>query len=173
MSTINEMPSIIRVPLPSGQWSIQRAQPDDLAAVRALLQSADLPHDDLTPAHLEHFLVARAGDALCGVVGLEPYGTVALLRSLAVAREWRNQGLGARLTDAIERRACQNGVRVLYLLTTTAADYFQARGYAPIERDALPTAIQQTDEAARLCPASATCIRLRLQTADGGPQTDA
>ena len=34
-------------------------RPDDLGAVRNLLRNDDLPDDDLTPDHLEHFLVAR------------------------------------------------------------------------------------------------------------------
>lgn len=148
---------------------IRSAEPEDLDAVRALLDACDLPHDDLTPARLDHFLVARDG-ALRGVVGLEVCGGVALLRSLAVSPDARNDGLGAHLVDAIEQRARENGLRALYLLTTTAADYFQARGYERIARDALPEAIQQTEEAARLCPSSATCMRKALSTADDRPR---
>lgn len=150
---------------------IQRAQPGDLDAIRELLRSFDLPHEDLTPAHLDHFLVARNGDTISGVVGLEPGNDGALLRSLVVAPDARHEGLGTRLVKAIEQRARDDGLRTLYLLTTTAADYFRARGYTQIERDALPEAIQQTDEAARLCPASATCMQKSLSTADSGPQT--
>lgn len=149
--------------------TIQHATPSNIEAVRGLLQSVGLPHDDLTPAHLAHFLVARDGDSLCGVVGLEPRGDAALLRSLAVAKRCRNEGLGTRLTDAIERRARRENVCDLYLLTTTAADYFQGRGYDLIDRDALPPSIQQTEEASRLCPASATCMHTEL---DGPDQND-
>jgi len=138
---------------------IRAAVPEDLDAVQALLDTVELPHGDLTADHLQHFLVAREGEALKGVVGLEPCGTAALLRSLAVAPEHRNDGLGARLVDAIERRARDAEIHTLYLLTTTAADYFDSRGYEYIDRDALPAPIQQTEEAARLCPASATCMR--------------
>jgi protease I len=35
-------------------------------------------------------------------VGLEPCGTAALLRSLAVVPEHRNEGVGGRLVDAVE-----------------------------------------------------------------------
>lgn len=149
--------------------TIQPASPDDLDILRDLLRTVGLPHEDLTPAHLEHFLVAHDGEALCGVVGLEPCGEAALLRSLVVAPECRNDGLGNRLVEAVERHARQDSIRTLYLLTTTAADYFEARGYGRIDRDALPEAIQQTEEAARLCPASATCMRKTLSTADDGP----
>jgi len=144
--------------------TIQPAVPDDLEPVRALLQTVGLPHDDLTQAHLDCFLVARDEDRLRGGVGLEPHDDVALLRSLAVLPDARGQGLGTRLVEAIEQRARQEGIRTLYLLTTTAASYFQGRGYDPIERDALPTAIQQTEEAARLCPSSAVCMRKTMRT---------
>lgn len=145
---------------------IRPATPDDLDAVRALLREVGLPTDDLTPAHLEHFLVAHDEDALRGVVGLEPCDDVALLRSLAVAPVDRGQGLGARLVETIERRAHRDGLRGLYLLTTTAADYFRTCGYEAIDRERLPAAIQATEEAARLCPASATCMRKILRTTD-------
>jgi amino-acid N-acetyltransferase len=123
------------------------------------LETCGLPHDDLTPSHLKQFFVARDEAGVVGTVGLEPCGTAALLRSLAVAPEHRNDGLGARLVDAVERHAQDEGLHTLYLLTTTAADYFDSRGYEYIDRDALPAPIQQTEEAARLCPASATCMR--------------
>lgn len=145
--------------------TIQTATPDDLDTLRDLLKITDLPHDDLTPAHLEDFLLARDGDALCGTVGLEPKGETGLLRSLAVAEEWRGQGLGSRLVEAIERHAQQDGVSTLYLLTTTAAGYFEGFGYERMDRDALPASIQETEEATRLCPSSATCMRKDLSTA--------
>lgn len=149
--------------------SVSPATPDDLDAVRSLLQEAGLPADDLTPAHLDHFLVTYNGKDLCGVVGLEPRGNAALLRSLAVAPNVRGEGLGTRLVDAIEERAQEEGIRTLYLLTTTAADYFRARGYTDIARDALPESIQSTEEVARLCPASATCMKKTLWTTDASP----
>lgn len=148
--------------------TIQPAAPDDIDAVRALLQTVGLPHEDLTPAHLNHFLVARDGTRLCGAVGTEPCGDVALLRSLAVRPACRHAGLGGRLVDAVEERARQQGIRTLYLLTTTAADYFENRGYEHADRDALPEPIRQTEEAARLCPSSATCMRRELAAANDG-----
>ncbi len=140
---------------------IYSATPGDLDAVQLLLREAGLPTEDLTPVHLDHFIVAR-NETLCGVVGLEPFGDVALLRSLAVAPEHRNEGLGARLLNAMERRAHEDGIRTLYLLTTSAADYFRRREYEQIPRNALPSSVQQTDEVARLCPEHATCMKKSL-----------
>lgn len=148
--------------------TIRSAQRSDLDSIQTLLDVCELPHEDLAPAHLDHFLVARDGPDVVGTVGLESCGDAALLRSLAVTPEYRSEGLGGRLVDAVEEKARQQEFRSLYLLTTTAADYFRARGYERIDRDALPEAIQQTEEAARLCPSSATCMRKDLSTADDG-----
>lgn len=141
---------------------MQRAQSTDLPAIQDLLQSCGLPYEDLGPAALEHVLVCREEDALRGVVGVEPYEHVALLRSLAVISDCRNEGVGTRLVRAIEQRARQQRIHTLYLLTTTAAEYFQQHGYEHVDREALPDSIQQTEEATRLCPSSATCMRKTL-----------
>jgi len=141
---------------------LKRADRSDLEAIQHLLSTLDLPHTDLTPSHLENFFVCRDGDEIVGVVGLELYDTVGLLRSLAVRPAHRNRGIGAGLTERIEGYADQNGVDEIYLLTTTASDYFGRQQYETIDRDELPQAIQETDEAAQLCPASATCMRKHL-----------
>lgn len=142
--------------------TIRQAQPTDLDAIQGLLDACELPHHDLTSAHLDHFLVARDEERLHGVVGLEPCGDVALLRSLAVVPDGRDEGLGTRLVETVEQVATDDGIRTLYLLTTTAAKYFQAHGYEQLDRAALPEAIRQTEEATRLCPASAVCMRKAL-----------
>ncbi len=146
---------------------IRRATPDALDAIKQLLSHLDLPHSDLTPAHLEHFFVCREDDDIAGVVGLELYGTTALLRSLAVRPQYRNRGIGARLTETIEQYGRRSGAREMYLLTTTAADYFGRRDYEVIERDELPTEIQETEEATRLCPSSAVCMCKNLRAPEG------
>ena len=157
----------------SAPRSLRPAHPDELDAIRALLRACDLPHDDLTPEHLSHFFVAAGGASLRGCVGLEPGDDAALLRSLAVRPGARGQELGGRLLTAAERRARQMGLRALYLLTTTAAGYFERHGYVRVERDALTPALQKTEEAARLCPASATCMRKRLAAKrDGLAESD-
>ncbi|MGH8808309.1 MAG: arsenic resistance N-acetyltransferase ArsN2, partial [Noviherbaspirillum sp.] len=91
-------------------------------------------------------------------VGLEVCGPDALLRSLAVAHMHRGGGFGARMTSAIEEHARQQGITRLYLLTTTAADFFERDAYQPIDRAGAPPAIQATSQFSTLCPASSTCL---------------
>lgn len=122
--------------------------------VKELLASAQLPTIDITPEHLEHFFGAWADSSLEGVVGVELFGSVALLRSLAVAASKRGFGLGAKLLARAEQYAAEKGVRSMFLLTTTAGSYFEKRGYSLLLREAAPEAIQKTAEFASICPAS-------------------
>lgn len=141
------------------EFTIASCKRHEVPAVVALLAAADLPVDDLDDELLAGFLVAR-GEAggLAGVVGLQAYGPDGLLRSLVVAPSARGTGLGERLVAAVEERARRHGVRTLYLLTTTAAEYFLRLGYLAGERSAAPPAISATGEFAALCPASATML---------------
>lgn len=127
-------------------------------AVKELLASALLPTADITPDHMENFFGAWSGSALEGVVGIEPYGTVALLRSLAVAAPRRDSGVGSRLLAQAEQYATEKGVHSMFLLTTTAESYFGKRGYSITSRDAIPEAIRNTKEFASICPGSAVLM---------------
>ncbi|WP_420456922.1 arsenic resistance N-acetyltransferase ArsN2 [Rubrivirga sp.] len=130
----------------------------DWPALRDLLSASDLPTRDLSASDAGRFLVLRAGNAVVGCVAVEPYGDAGLLRSLAVAPELRGLGLGDRLVDAAEATARTGGLGSLVLLTTTAAGFFQARGYAPLDRADAPPAIRQSSEFTATCPASAACL---------------
>jgi amino-acid N-acetyltransferase len=134
----------------------------DPVAVRNLLAAAGLPTADLTAAPLADFWGCHEGTTLIGVVGLEVYGAVALLRSLAVAPDGQGRGLGSALLAHAERAARQRGVQALYLLTTTAEAFFVQRGYVRIPREAAPPILRQTAEFAALCPVSAACLTKAL-----------
>jgi amino-acid N-acetyltransferase len=138
------------------------AQPADLPAIRALLAASGLPGEDLTSAHLVSFWVRRDTAGLAGVVGLEPRGRTALLRSLAVRSDTRGGGLGTDLLSHAESQATALGVDAVYLLTTTAERFFAAHGYAVTSRETAPPAIQATTEFAELCPSNSVCMTKRL-----------
>ena len=133
-----------------------------LATVKALLESARLPVEDLTESHCEHFFFAGDAGAPTGIVGLELYGDVALLRSLVVSPQQRNAGLGEALLGHAEHMARGAGVRAIYLLTTTAEPFFLARGYVRAPRDCAPAAIRSTREFAGICPASSAFMTRTL-----------
>jgi amino-acid N-acetyltransferase len=125
-----------------------------LQAAARLLEQAELPTADLTEAHCESFFFAGSPSQPTGLVGLEIFGDVALLRSLVVTPERRGTGEGSALLEHAENAARARGVRALYLLTTTAERFFAKHGYARAPREAAPPAIRATREFAGICPAS-------------------
>ena len=136
----------------------------DMSHVRRLLEAAGLPVEDLPEpeastgaVHGDGLLLFGLGgpSLLKGVVGLEVYGTCALLRSLAVDPDARGAGLGSILVAHVEREAVRRGVDDIYLLTLTAESFFAARGYEVIPRDQAPDPIRNTTEFSGLCPDSA------------------
>jgi hypothetical protein len=54
------------------------------------------------------------------------------------------------------------GVTDVYLLTTTAAEFFPRLGFARIARDAAPRVVQTSTEFQSACPASAAAMHVRL-----------
>ena len=121
----------------------------------ALLGACDLPTSDLEPHHFDHFLGCGTADELLGIIGVEIFSSVALLRSLAVAEKARGTGCGKALVTAIENYARERNIQELYLLTTTAKDFFIHLGYSIADRNAAPDDIRHTREFSGICPGSA------------------
>jgi amino-acid N-acetyltransferase len=132
------------------------------SAVTRILGEAGLPYSDLTDAHLEHFFGCGSISAPEGIVGLELYESVALLRSLAVSSKCRGRGCGTALVAQAELFAQSQGAEEIYLLTSTAERFFERLGYARVLREAAPGAIQQTQEFSALCPSSSAFMVKRL-----------
>jgi amino-acid N-acetyltransferase len=139
--------------------TVSGVRAEDREAVLALIDACGLHTEDLTAPMLRDFLVARKGGNLAGAVGIEIYGGDALLRSLAVSEKYRGQGVGRKLADSVEKAARACGVKTLYLLTLTAEDFFEGRGYEKIDRDRAPERVRATAEFSRFCPSSAVCMR--------------
>jgi amino-acid N-acetyltransferase len=135
---------------------------DRLAEIKQLLSACELPTADILPSKSMLFFGRRSEAKLVGVVGLEVYGQVALLRSLAVDPKHRKHGLGRSLVDFAEAHATTLGVESLYLLTTTADAFFSRLGYSPVSRGEAPSSIKITSQFSGLCPASSIFMSKHL-----------
>jgi L-amino acid N-acyltransferase YncA len=144
--------------------SIEAARPSDLVAVLALLARVDLPQEGLTD-HLSTTVVVREAHQVMGCAALEVYGTVALLRSVAVDPARRFCGLGQQLVKAQREEARRRGIQEVYLLTETASDYFSRLGFRLIDRSAVAPAIHASLEWTSACSASAQAMVLQMETA--------
>jgi amino-acid N-acetyltransferase len=137
------------------------ATPADLPAIETLLKASALPVDGVREA-LPGFVVADAGADIVGVAGLEVCCDNALLRSVAVAADWRSRGVGRDLVNRVIADAESRGIHGLYLLTTTADRYFPSFGFSTIARADAPDDIRETGEFKYLCAASSTVMKKAL-----------
>lgn len=131
-------------------------------AVCRLLGEAKLPAADLTRRHIEHFFGCGVEQAPRGAVGVELHGGEALLRSLVVDPQARGRGCATALVARAERHAREQGARRIYLLTTTAADFFARLGYKRVERNGAPESIRATSEFSSLCPVTSVLMMKEL-----------
>lgn len=145
--------------------SVEQGEDRALDEVLALLRSNDLPTADVR-ANAESIYRAYSDGEFVGIGGVEIHGQNGLLRSVVVRESKRGRGYGVAICDALESRALSNGVDALYLLTTTASEFFTRRGYETVDRGAVPEAIGRTTEFSDLCPATATCMRKDLTEKD-------
>jgi amino-acid N-acetyltransferase len=137
---------------------VRAATEADYQAVGALLEASSLPLAGV-PSTLADFYVAEAQRRVVGAVGLELYGTDALLRSAVIDPVTRGSGIGRALVERALDHARERGVRAVYLLTTTAERYFPRFGFDRITRQEVPDAVQASVEFREACPASAVVMR--------------
>ena len=145
----------------SPEW--RAATEADGCDIRELLGLSALPTADIESSRPE-FIVAREGSQLVAVGGLQRFGKVGLLRSVAVRVGWRGTGLGQAVVKRLEQHARMAGVTELVLLTETAREFFESQGYEAIDRRAAPSAVQGSEEFKALCPQSAACMLKRLES---------
>jgi N-acetylglutamate synthase-like GNAT family acetyltransferase len=143
---------------------IRNAKESDISAVESLLSASDLPLDGVRE-NFSSFVVAENEDGVAGVVGLEKFGSVALLRSAVVAPEHRGGGIGRQLVEQLLERADEAGIDELYLLTTTAENYFPRFGFTRTTRSAVPDAVKESAEFRGACPDTAVVMTRRVAKA--------
>jgi amino-acid N-acetyltransferase len=122
-----------------------------------LLKKNNLPTEDISEA--TSLFVVEEDNSVIGTIALEYAGPEGLLRSLAVAEEHRQNGVGGELVSFIEAYGKRQGIKNLYLLTTTAEKFFAKRGYAVVERSSVSPFIQNSSEFASVCPSTAVVMK--------------
>lgn len=127
--------------------------------MRDLLHQNDLP-DDGVDDHLQHFVIATENERRVGAGGMEVYGQYGLLRSVAIDEAHQGKELGTALCHRLMEDAETWGVTEVYLLTTTAARFFEKLGFSLEQRENAPKVIQETEEFTSLCPSSTACMRM-------------
>jgi amino-acid N-acetyltransferase len=140
--------------------NIVPASQNSFSAAIELLKKNNLPTEDINPG--TQLFVVEEGDNVIATVAVEYDYNDALLRSLSVSEEKRSSGIGAELVDFIEDYVRKQGVRTIYILTTTAAGFFSRRGYTLIDRSNVPPFINDTKEYSVICASSSTLMKKKL-----------
>jgi N-acetylglutamate synthase-like GNAT family acetyltransferase len=130
--------------------------------LRAALTGAKLPVDDIGEDDVLFWRFETRDGVPAGFGGLEVHGEDALLRSVVTLPQLRRIGVGRAIVQAIELEARLRKCRAIYLLTASEAAFFTALGYAAIDRERSPKAIQNSRQFASLCPDTATLMRKTL-----------
>lgn len=141
---------------PSASVTLTRATGATISSVVALLERAGLPTQDVRKMSGCLYL-ALSDSQRVGTGGVERHGTNGPLRSVVVERAHRGVGVGTAICDQLVATARADGITTLYLLTTTAAEFFAARGYQQVDRERVPAPIRETTQFAQLCPSTAVC----------------
>jgi len=145
-----------------GPLNIRLAEQSDWAQITQLLQDSNLPTVG-AQEHLPNFVTAWRGSVLVGCAGLENYGTVGLLRSVAVKPAERGIGLGQTLTQRMLTQAKEKGLDQVLLLTETAQEFFPRFGFQVINRTAVPIEATESAEFKGACCESAVVMALSLK----------
>jgi amino-acid N-acetyltransferase len=140
---------------------VRPARAADRETVERLLVAADLPTAGVAD-HFSEFVVATTAEGIVGAAGVERYGACGLLRSLVVDDAARGRGLGQLLTMRALDRANGAGVERVFLLTTTAAPYFERFGFRRTTREAIPDDVRASAELQGACPESAVVMERNL-----------
>jgi N-acetylglutamate synthase-like GNAT family acetyltransferase len=141
------------------------ARPHDLQGALDLLRRCDLPDHGVAERFGHYFVIREDDGRVVGVAGLEVHGENGLLRSLAVEADYRDQGLGAALVSAAKERAEKLDLRAVYLLTTTAREFFAGHGFTDTARTEAPTGIRESWEFVAGCPTTAVLMKRALARA--------
>jgi amino-acid N-acetyltransferase len=119
------------------------ATPADKNQIRRLLSECELPTLYIH-RHLKSFMVAKEGKKIVGVIGVEVYGRVGLLRSMCVDQAYRGQGIAKMLYAKILVYAQMRRISRLYVFTWDAEKFASKLGFHKIDKKRIPKSIRST-----------------------------
>lgn len=144
------------------ELNIQTFEPNALTTVTEFLTTYNLPVSDLTEDNIQLFL-AYDEEELIATIGLEKHENTGLLRSLAVKENYRNLGVADKMMKGFFAVCKSQEISDVYLLTTTAENYFMKKGFLQVDRKSVPSAIRQSREFRSICPASAVAMHRKVE----------
>ncbi len=147
------------------QTRYRTATDSDLQRIKRFVKDNGLPELGVDQ-WVRNFVIAETQDGfLIGVAGLEIYGKSGLLRSVAVDKRHRRQGLGRGLVECIVENAKGRGIASLYLLTEDASAYFKRLGFEIVDRGGIDEAVKASVEFTQICKSATAMHRAIIRNA--------
>ena len=143
--------------MPSTQ--LRPATREDLPRIKEFLRENGLPEVGVDGCVENFIIVESEGGSWIGVAGMELYGESGLLRSVAVDKQSRGQGLGRILVNTILQNARDRGIKTVYLLTEDAGNYFEHLGFQTVDRKDVDHIVTRSLEFTEACPECALVMR--------------
>jgi amino-acid N-acetyltransferase len=157
-----DIPIVPELYIPESTVSYKIAGEEHVETIVQLLKTNNLPVKDLATGQ-RIFLIALSEGETVGCVAVEIYGVAGLLRSLAVDSNFRGKGIGQKLVAAAETWCRNNGLKSLYLLTTTAVGFFSKINWQNTGRTSVPESIARSGEFTSVCPSTAVCMMKKIE----------
>lgn len=118
-------------------------------------------------ASIGDWIVAEDGGRVIGVGALVEMGpTLSEVRSLAVAPEYRNNGIGASIVDALVDEARARGIPTVFALTR-AVLFFEKRGFIITDKENFPEKVWRD---CSICPVRLACDEVAMVLSVTGQQ---
>jgi amino-acid N-acetyltransferase len=137
---------------------IRSANIDDLATAREILNLCDLPLEGLEDQFGDNYCIVELEDEIVGLGGIEKYGSLGLIRSVAVKPGVQRKQIGTAIVKERLAWARRAGLSGIYLLTTTADQFFVKLGFIVIRREDVAPEIKESSEYSTVCPDSAVVM---------------
>ena len=138
------------------------AEGEGLQLVSKVLEKEALCYDDLNQFNGEIVEVYDEIGDLNGFYGLEICHEDVILRSVVILQSFRKKGLGHKIVDHAIQNATRKNLKTMYLLTTTAENFFAKIGFEVTDRSQVPSSVAATNEFENFCPSTAVCMKLSL-----------
>jgi N-acetylglutamate synthase-like GNAT family acetyltransferase len=125
-----------------------RSSPADIPDLTAFLRRADLTLSGLDSPAIRLWILRDRDGLVRGSTGYEvcPTGEHALIRSVAVDKECRGQGLGLVLGQFALDRAAEEGATRAWLFSRRSGAFWQRLGFAAADRARLARVLADTHQ---------------------------
>lgn len=135
----------------------------ELEEILRILKINNLPTLDIVSSSVILY-TGKLNGVIVGVIGIEKYQSIALLRSLGVDDGFKKLKIGSSLVVNLFNHSNMDEITDIYLLTETAEGFFRKFDFQQIERSRVPEIIMNTSEFREICPTSATVMYKNIKT---------